>query len=101
MMTRAYLPNGGGIIGEDTAVRTLFLIVAALLIAPAALAAPVFPVAGGDGSVDLVALSIQHRNELLAVIIFGCLIATALLLPDFDGRNDEDFGDGPEGAKPY
>jgi hypothetical protein len=59
-----------------------FVILAILLIAPTALAAP-FQQFG--------VLSAEERNVVLAVAIFVGFIAMALLLPDFDGRTDEDW----------
>jgi hypothetical protein len=59
-----------------------FVILAILLIAPTALAAP-FQQFG--------ALSTEQRNVVLAIAIFVGFIAMALLLPDFDGRTDEDW----------
>ena len=59
-----------------------FVILAMLLIAPTALAAP-FQQFG--------LLSVQDRNAVLAIAIFVGFIAMALLLPDFDGRTDEDW----------
>jgi hypothetical protein len=59
-----------------------FVILAILLIAPTALAAP-FQQFG--------VLSAEERNVVLAVAIFVGFIAIALLLPDFDGRTDEDW----------
>jgi hypothetical protein len=59
-----------------------FATLAVLLIAPAALAAPFQ---------QLSLLSVEDRNVILAVAIFVGFIAMALLLPDFDGRTDEDW----------
>ena len=59
-----------------------FVALAVLLIAPTALAAP-FEQFG--------LLSDEQRNIVLAIAIFVGFIAIALLLPDFDGRTDEDW----------
>jgi hypothetical protein len=59
-----------------------FVIAAVLMIAPTALAAP-FEQFG--------LLSVEQRNIVLAIAIFVGFIAMALLLPDFDGRTDEDW----------
>jgi hypothetical protein len=58
------------------------VIAAILLIAPTALAAP-FQQFG--------LLLAEERNVVLAVAIFFGFIAMVLLLPDFDGRTDEDW----------
>jgi hypothetical protein len=58
-----------------------FVILAVLLITPAALTAPF----------QLGLLSDEQRNVVLAMAIFFGFIAIALLLPDFDGRTDEDW----------
>jgi hypothetical protein len=59
-----------------------FAILAVLLIAPTALATPFQ---------QFSPLSVEDRNVILAVGIFVSFIAMALLLPDFDGRTDEDW----------
>jgi hypothetical protein len=58
------------------------VIAAILLIAPTALAAPFQQFA---------LLSMEQRNVVLAIAIFFGFIAMVLLLPDFDGRTDEDW----------
>jgi hypothetical protein len=63
------------------AVPYLFAALAVLLIAPTALAA----------SFEQFSLSMQDRNAILAAAICIGFVAMVLLLPDFDGRTDEDW----------
>ena len=65
-----------------SAVTYALAALAILLIAPMALAAPFQ---------QFVALSAEVKNIILAVAIFVGFIAMVLLLPDFDGRTDEDW----------
>ena len=58
----------------------VFAIIAVTLIAPMALMAPFVSLMSAD-----------HKNIILAAAIFFGFIAMALLLPDFDGRTDEDW----------
>jgi hypothetical protein len=67
---------------------------ASLIAAPAAFAMP--GLLEGSG-----ALSAEYRNALLGVGILVGWIALALLLPDFDGRHDEDWGGDQEEWKPF
>ena len=64
------------------AVPYVFAVLAILIIAPTALASPFQ---------QFFELSMQDRNALLAVAIGAGFIAMVLLLPDFDGRTDEDW----------
>lgn len=59
-----------------------FIAAAILLIAPAAFGAP-FQQFG--------LLSTETKHAILAIAIFVGFITMALLLPDFDGRTDEDW----------
>ena len=71
---------------------------ASLIAAPAAFAMPAL----FDGSsAGLGALTAEARNALLGVGIIVGWIALALLLPDFDGRHDEDWGGNSEEWKPF
>lgn len=64
------------------AVPYVFAALAILIIAPTALAAPFQ---------QLSVLSMQDRNAILAAAICIGFVAMVLLLPDFDGRTDEDW----------
>ena len=55
----------------------------------------------GSGGLSLGALTAEHRNALLGAGILVAWIALALLLPDFDGRHDEDWGGDQEEWKPF
>lgn len=67
---------------------------ASLVAAPAAFAMP--SLLEGSG-----ALTAEYRNALLGVGILVGWIALALLLPDFDGRHDDDWGGAQEEWKPF
>jgi hypothetical protein len=56
---------------------------------------------GPGGAFSLGALTAEHRNALLGAGILVAWIALALLLPDFDGRRDEDWGGDQEEWKPF
>jgi hypothetical protein len=79
--------------------RACFIFIAAIvgiLAAPAALAANLFDAGAG------LALSPEIRNGLLGLAILVGWIALAMLLPDFDGREDSDWGDSEESyRRPY
>jgi hypothetical protein len=72
---------------------------ASLFAAPATLAMPAL--LEGSGGFSLGALTAEHRNALLGAGILVAWIALALLLPDFDGRHDEDWGGDQEEWKPF
>jgi hypothetical protein len=72
---------------------------ASLLAAPAAFAMPAL--LEGAGGIALGAFTPEHRNALLGVGIIVGWIALALLLPDFDGRSDADWGGDQEEWKPF
>jgi hypothetical protein len=85
--------------GEKSLHAKMIVLVAlaSLLAAPAAFAIPVLL----EGSSGLGALTAEHRNALLGVGIIVGWIALALLLPDFDGRSDADWGGDQEEWKPF
>ena len=70
---------------------------ASLIAAPAAFAMPGLI----EGSGGLGAFTAEYRNALLGVGILVGWIALALLLPDFDGRHDDDWGGAQEEWKPF
>lgn len=56
---------------------------------------------GSGSGLSLGALTAEHRNALLGASILIGWIALALLLPDFDGRQDSDWGGDQEEWKPF
>jgi hypothetical protein len=86
----------------EIAVRAVVLLLiafASLVAAPAALAMPHLFESVGSGSVDLGPV---NRNAIIAGCILGAFICAVVLLPDFDGRQDEDWGFGSEEpGRPY
>jgi hypothetical protein len=81
--------------------KLIVLVALAMLIAaPAAFAMP--PLLDSSGSaLSFGAFTAEHRNALLGAGILVAWIALALLLPDFDGRHDEDWGGDQEEWKPF
>jgi hypothetical protein len=71
---------------------------ASLIAAPAAFAMPALLDGSGAGFGEFTA---EARNALLGAGILVAWIALALLLPDFDGRHDEDWGGDQEEWKPF
>jgi hypothetical protein len=72
---------------------------ASLFAAPATLAMPAL-LDGSASGFSLGAFTAEHRNALLGAGILVAWIALVLLLPDFDGRHDEDWGGDQEEWKP-
>ena len=56
---------------------------------------------GSGGGIGFGALTAEYRNALLGAGILIGWIALALLLPDFDGRHDDDWGGDQEEWKPF
>lgn len=80
------------------AVVVLLIAFASLVAAPAALAMPYLFDSASSSSSGFV----LDREAVLAGCILGAFICSVLLLPDFDGRQDEDWGFGSEEpGRPY
>ena len=78
---------------------TVAVALLSLLAVPAAFAAPSLLDAAGSGGFSLTP---EARNGLLGLAILVGWIALAMLLPDFDGREDSDWGDNAESyRRPY